>query len=71
MGSKANYRHLFRGVSAGANVTGVLHVFIGTYELLNFRSLSGQASRCGLDIHFPHSFITMHWCRLSPCVSAY
>ena len=35
------------------NVTSVLHILIGTYELLNFRNLSGQASRRGLDIHFP------------------
>ncbi len=35
------------------NVTGVLHILIGTYELLDFRNLSGQASRRGLDIHFP------------------
>ncbi|MBO3457981.1 ATP-binding protein [Aetokthonos hydrillicola Thurmond2011] len=35
------------------NVTGVLHILIGTYDLLNFRNLSGQASRRGLDIHFP------------------
>ena len=31
----------------------MLHILIGTYELLNFRNLSGQASRRGLDIHFP------------------
>ncbi|MDJ0717661.1 MAG: hypothetical protein QNJ54_26140 [Prochloraceae cyanobacterium] len=35
------------------NVTGVLHILIGTYELLSFRNLSGQASRRGLDLHFP------------------
>ncbi|MGK7950219.1 MAG: AAA family ATPase [Xenococcaceae cyanobacterium] len=35
------------------NVTGVLHILIGTYELLNFQNLSGQASRRGLDLHFP------------------
>lgn len=35
------------------NVTGVLHILIGTYELLNFRNLSGQTSRRGLDLHFP------------------
>jgi hypothetical protein len=35
------------------NITGVLHILIGTYELLEFRNLSGQASRRGLDIHFP------------------
>jgi hypothetical protein len=35
------------------NVTGVLHILIGTYELLSFRNLSAQASRRGLDLHFP------------------
>lgn len=35
------------------NVTGVLHLLIGTYELLNFQNLSGQASRRGLELHFP------------------
>ncbi len=35
------------------NVTGVLHILIGTYELLNFQNLSGQASRRGLEVHFP------------------
>lgn len=35
------------------NVTGVVHLLIGTYELLNLRNLSGQASRRSLDIHFP------------------
>ncbi|MGB8246413.1 MAG: ATP-binding protein [Chlorobium sp.] len=40
-------------IKSMTNVTGVLHILIGTYELLNFRNLSGQASRRGLDIHFP------------------
>jgi DNA polymerase III delta prime subunit len=40
-------------IKSMTNVTGVLHVLIGTYELLNFRNLSGQASRRGLDLHFP------------------
>lgn len=56
---------LGRGSSAGqlldqldwiksmTNVTGVVHILIGTYELLSFRNLSGQASRRGLDLHFP------------------
>jgi Cdc6-like AAA superfamily ATPase len=35
------------------NMTGVLHILIGTYELLSFRNLSAQASRRGLDLHFP------------------
>jgi hypothetical protein len=40
-------------IKSMTNVTGVLHILIGTYELLHFRNLSGQASRRGLDIHFP------------------
>lgn len=36
-----------------ANLTGVLHVLIGTYELLTFRNLSAQLSRRTIDIHFP------------------
>jgi DNA polymerase III delta prime subunit len=40
-------------IKSMTNVTGVLHILIGTYELLNFRNLSGQASRRGLDLHFP------------------
>ncbi len=40
-------------IKSMTNVTGVLHILIGTYELLNLRNLSGQASRRGLDIHFP------------------
>ncbi len=40
-------------IKSMTNVTGVVHVLIGTYELLNLRNLSGQASRRGLDLHFP------------------
>lgn len=40
-------------IKSMTNVTGVLHILIGTYELLNFQNLSGQASRRGLDVHFP------------------
>jgi len=35
------------------NVTGVVHVLVGTYDLLDFRNLNGQAARRGHDIHFP------------------
>ena len=35
------------------NTTGVLHVLVGTYDLLDFRTLNGQAARRGYDIHFP------------------
>lgn len=36
-----------------ANMTGILHCLLGTYELLTFRNLSGQLSRRSIDIHFP------------------
>ena len=35
------------------NVTGVVHVLVGPYDLLDFRKLNGQAARRGYDIHFP------------------
>jgi len=35
------------------NMTGVVHVLIGTYDLLDFRNLNGQAARRGQDLHFP------------------
>ncbi|MEH1862103.1 MAG: AAA family ATPase [Nostoc sp.] len=35
-----------------ANMTGILHCLLGTYELLIFRNLSGQLSRRSVDIHF-------------------
>jgi AAA domain len=35
------------------NVTGVVHILIGTYELLALRNLNGQTARRGLEIHFP------------------
>ncbi|MCC5654890.1 ATP-binding protein [Nostoc sp. XA013] len=34
------------------NLTGVVHILIGTYELLIFRNLSAQLSRRSVDIHF-------------------
>ena len=40
-------------IKSMTNVTGVVHILIGTYELLSLRNLSGQASRRGLDLHFP------------------
>jgi hypothetical protein len=36
-----------------SNTTGIVHVLVGTYELLDFRNLSGQTARRGQDIHFP------------------
>ena len=36
-----------------ASMTNILHGLFGTYELLEFRNLSGQLSRRSIDIHFP------------------
>jgi hypothetical protein len=36
-----------------ANVTGVVHVLFGTYDLLSFRNLSGQLGRRSTEIHLP------------------
>jgi hypothetical protein len=36
-----------------SNTTGVVHVLVGTYDLLDLRNLSGQTARRGHDIHFP------------------
>jgi AAA domain len=35
------------------NTMGVVHVLVGTYDLLDLRNLSSQAARRGHDIHFP------------------
>ncbi|GLV63320.1 ATP-binding protein [Bacillus mycoides] len=35
-----------------ANITGITHVLIGTYDLINFANLSGQLSRRTVDINF-------------------
>jgi hypothetical protein len=40
-------------IKSMTNMTGVVHVLVGTYDLLNFRNLSGQAARRGYDLHFP------------------
>lgn len=40
-------------IKSMTNMTNVLHILIGTYPLLDFRDLSGQASRRSLDLHFP------------------
>lgn len=35
-----------------SNMTGVTHVLVGSYDLINLNDLSGQLSRRTLDIHF-------------------
>jgi len=36
-----------------ASLTGVVHVLLGTYELLALTNLSGQLNRRTIDVHFP------------------
>src|SRR5713226_9018158 len=36
-----------------SNTMGVVHVLVGTYDLLDLRNLSSQSARRGHDIHFP------------------
>jgi hypothetical protein len=40
-------------IKSMTNMTNVVHVLVGTYELLDFRNLNGQAARRGHDLHFP------------------
>src|SRR6266699_2962135 len=43
----------FEWIKSMTNVTNVVHVLVGTYDLLDFRNLNGQAARRGHDLHFP------------------
>src|SRR5947209_6826270 len=40
-------------IKSMTNVTNIVHILVGTYDLLSFTRLNGQASRRGLPIHFP------------------
>lgn len=42
-----------------ANLTGITHVLIGTYELLGFAQLSAQLDRRSCEIHFPRYHIDL------------
>ena len=51
--TEANRRYqIIADYLSGENMTGILHGLFGTYELLEFRNLSGQLSRRSIDIHF-------------------
>jgi AAA domain len=52
VGSGAKLLDQLDWIKSMTNVTEVLHILLGTYDLLAFRNLSGQASRRSLDIHF-------------------
>jgi DNA polymerase III delta prime subunit len=40
-------------IKSMTNVTGVLHILLGTYSLVHFCNLNGQTARRGLEVHFP------------------
>jgi len=40
-------------IKSMTNVTGVLHILLGTYSLVHFCNLNGQTARRGLAVHFP------------------
>lgn len=41
-----------------ASTTGIVHVLLGTYELLSLSNLSAQLSRRSIEIHFPRYYPT-------------
>ncbi|BAY89178.1 MULTISPECIES: AAA family ATPase [unclassified Tolypothrix] len=45
--------HQMNWIKSLANITGVVHILFGTYDLLNCCHLSGQVSRRSDDIHLP------------------
>ncbi len=53
MASGRRYQDQLDTIKSLSNMTNVIHVLIGTYELLPFVNLSGQLSRRTIDIHFP------------------
>jgi len=40
-------------IKSMTNVTGVLHILLGTYSLVHFCNFNGQTARRGLEVHFP------------------
>src|SRR5438270_11405745 len=49
----ANIQDQLDWIKSMTNVTNIVHILVGTYDLLSFTRLNGQASRRGLPIHFP------------------
>jgi len=52
LGSARKYMDQMNCLKSLAGITGTVHVLVGTYELLEFRNLSGQLTRRSRDIHF-------------------
>ena len=53
MASSSRQQAQMDAMQSMASMTNILHGLFGTYELLEFRNLSGQLSRRSIDIHFP------------------
>ena len=53
MASSSRQQAQMDAMQSMASMTSTLHGLFGTYELLEFRNLSGQLSRRSIDIHFP------------------
>lgn len=53
MASGSRQQAKMDAIQSMASMTSTLHGLFGTYELLEFRNLSGQLSRRSIDIHFP------------------
>lgn len=53
MASSSRQQAQMDAIQSMASMTNTLHGLFGTYELLEFRNLSGQLSRRSIDIHFP------------------
>ncbi len=53
MASSSRQQAQMDAIQSMASMTNTLHGLFGTYELLEFRNLSGQLSRRSVDIHFP------------------
>lgn len=53
MASSSRQQAQMDAMQSLASMTRTLHGLFGTYELLEFRNLSGQLSRRSIDIHFP------------------
>src|SRR5260370_8533378 len=54
----ANIQDQLDHVKSLAIMTQVVHVLVGTYDLMVFRNLSAQLSRRSIDVHFPRYHAT-------------
>src|SRR5438270_4671924 len=48
----ANIQDQLDWIKSMTNVTDIVHILVGTYDLLSFTRLNGQTSRRGLQVNF-------------------